>query len=164
MANQGQQSRIPGQTAPAMMYGRMLPAWVATRAKDFFVWSVDWEGATPLAAGGTASRSFLVDRDADALIVAVTGVIFDAGAVTAPTTNPLKLAVNDTGSGRNLQNVAFMWDALVGTGALPGYLPYPKLIPAASTVQVQAQNLDGANAFDVHVSFMGFKVFQFSEQ
>lgn len=150
--------------AAAAIYSNLIPEWVRQRARDFFAWSVDLEGTTPLAAGTTATRTFLVDADADALLVSLTGDWSDAGAFTkTPVTPPFKVSLSDSGSGRLLQNVAFMWGAMVGTGQLPGYLPYPKLIPRSSNVTVNVQNLDGANAYDLHLTFAGFKIFPFAE-
>lgn len=162
--NAGQAARAASGSA-ATLYSQLLPSWVRTRAKDFFVWSVDWEGATPLAAATTAPRTFQVDADASALLVAVNGTVTDAGLFTLPVgATPIKLEIRDTGSGRYFQNVAVMWDNLVGTAQLPGFLPFPKFVPRSSSVNVSAQNLDAANAWDVHLSFLGFKVFTFSEE
>lgn len=164
MANQMQAARTAMGTA-ANLYGRLLPDWIRGRAKDFFSWVVDWEGASSLAAGATTPRTFQVDQDADAYIVAVGGAISDAGAFTLPVgATPVKLTIRSTGSGRELMSAAVMWDTLVGSGQLPGFLAFPKLIPRASTVTVTAQNLDAANPWDVHLTFTGFKIFTWAEE
>lgn len=138
------------------LYGGLLPAEVLAREKDFFTQSLVWE---PIAAATTATRDVVIQNDADFLIVSIAGVVFDAGAITQPTTRPLRLAITDTGSGRNFQSRAMWWDSIVGSGQLPGYWPYPKIVPRASTISVELANIAPADAYDVNILLVGFKVF-----
>jgi hypothetical protein len=143
-------------------YAALVPAWVLARAKDFFIYTAPQ--FNPLAAGATATQMIQIDGESDFLAVAWNIEVLDAGALTVPTHPPLTIAVSDTGSGRYAQNRATPVSIVMGSGELPGYLPYPKLFPRSGTVSVQLVNRDGANAFDVFVSMLGFKIFGQQEE
>lgn len=155
---------MPGQTmragGAAAMYGDLIPEWVRNRAKDFF--SLAFE-ALALTANATTQKTVSVQNDADYLIVGVNASLWNAGAITKPTTNPVKFLITDTGAGRQFMNTGIMFDDLVGTGQLPGYWPYPKLVARASTIQIDCANLAPGTQYDLRFAFMGFKIFDFDE-
>lgn len=136
----------------------LLPSFIKERPKDFFALNLAWD-ATGLAAAATVPRSVQVNADADFLVVALTGIIFNATLVTVPATNPVTVVIEDDGSGRRFMNQAALWDDIIGTAQRPGILPYPKLVPRSSTITITLANRDAANAFDVFVSLVGFKIF-----
>lgn len=160
------QQRTRGQPIPqgyvpsvSPFFG-LLPPELWKRVKDFFVYSVDF---LPLAAGAVQAADIAIQADSDYLIVAGVRTVTDTANTTlvaGPV--PQLVTITDTGSGRNLQNQAAHIDNLFGTGQLPSYWPFPKLIPAASTLSTTLQNLDGVNDRNVRISYLGFKVFMFS--
>lgn len=88
--------------------------------------------------------------------------------VVAATTAPLLIQFLDTSSGRTLfdnaqaiQNVMGGGAAGNAQGSLPFVFPEPLLIKAGGSLQITLTNI-GATVFTlVHVTFCGFKVFQF---
>lgn len=149
-------SKAMRQGGASAAYADLIPQWVRQRAKDFFSYGFE---VLALAANATTSKLIAIQNDADYLIVGVNASLWNAGAVTKPTTNPVRFNIVDTGAGRQLMNTWVMFDDLVGTGQLPGYWPYPKLIARASTIQVDTNNLAPATTYDLRFSFMGFKIF-----
>jgi hypothetical protein len=143
---------IPG------LYLDFLPAELRGNPRDFFMFNIDFLNIA--AAGGTATGTFLVPSDSDFLIVALTGTAVDpANEATAVAQSALTLAITDTGSGRQLQNRASAFPNLVGTGQLPGFMPYPKFIDRSSEVSATIVNNSLAAAARVRLSFIGFKIF-----
>lgn len=143
---------IPG------LYLDFLPAELRGAPRDFFMFNVDF--LTIAAAGGSATGTFLVPSDSDFLIVSLAGTEVDPadeGVVIPP--DPLTIAITDSGSGRQLQNRASAYPNLVGTGQLPGFLPFPKFIDRSSEVSTTIVNNDPTQAARVRLSFLGFKIF-----
>lgn len=142
------------------MVGDLLPPEVAAMAKDYFAFGVD---IVPLGASGTVSKAIQVDQDGDFLLCELAGI---ATAVGAPQTlvSPVGVLISFLvgGSGRNLQSTAIHFENLFGSGELPHYLPYPKLLPRSSAVTITAQNLT-ATAMDLRLSLGGFKIFNFPD-
>lgn len=140
------------------LYANALPEQIRVRAKDFFQYAVEF---LPLAAAGTASQDIAIQNDSDFLIVACNAIVTDAANVvfTAVNQAPFLATIVDAGSGRQLQNRAVHFSTLYGDATLPGYLNFPKMMDRASTLRTTLQNLDAANAYNVRVTYAGFKVF-----
>jgi len=138
------------------IYSELISDAVRSRAKDFFSFGLDY---LPLAASGTATQAFTVDSDSDFMLCALTAI---SSANGAPQTQVAFIhataTLADTGSGRLFQSTALHLMAYFGTAQLPAFLPYPKMIPRASTVRCTLQNLV-ATAIDVRLGFHGFKIF-----
>lgn len=159
--NAGQQRRAMG-TSPAITpalnpFFGLLPQELWNKAKDFFIYSVEW---TELAASETETQDIAIESDSDFLIVAANCVAYASDAPeTAVPQKPFLVTIFDNGSGRRLMNRATHLDNFIGTGQLPGYWPFPKLVPRASTVSTTLANLDTQNAYVVKLSYLGFKIF-----
>lgn len=152
--NMTQQLRAPA----GAIYTGLIAPWIIARAKDLFLQPLDFT----IAAGVTGTLSFQVDSDSDWFMASMNAVVFDVGDLTTPIVAPLMVAITDTGSGRNLQRVPFHIGTAFGNGALPGFVPYPKVIPRASTVQVSIQN-QGLITVRAFTTFGGFKIFPMLE-
>lgn len=162
--NTRKQQGVAGQPLPhafapmvSPFFG-LLPQALWKRAKDFFIYSTDF---LPLAANATRSQDIAIQADSDFLTVVLNVTVTETNNTTFVDPAPIMVLITDTGSGRNLQNQATHLNNLYGDGNLPGYIPFPKLIPAASTLSTQLQNLS-ATAYNVRVSYVGFKVFMFN--
>lgn len=139
------------------IYADYLPPQLMDRERDYFAYSVT---SLNLLAATVATPTFAVQNDSDFLLASVTGSARDPADPTVQFATPaLSIQIDDAGSGRNLFNQATHWDNLCGTAQLPFVLPYPKLINRASTVTVTVTNLDVAQAYDVRITFHGFKIF-----
>lgn len=144
-------------TVPAL-YLDYLPPELRGAPKDFFVYRMDILAIA--AAGGAGNGAFTVQSDSDFLITSIAAAVTDPAAPqTAVAPNGLTLELTDTGAGRNFQNGQLAFDTVVGTGQLPGYLPWPKFIDRASQVTGTVVNNQAAQAVDVRISFLGFKIF-----
>lgn len=126
--------------------------------KDFFVYATDF---LPLAAGAVAARNTIqIQADSHFLILEANGRVTETNDTTAvPEPIPITVRIFDSGSGREVMNQAIHWGTLFGDGELPGYLGYPKILKAQSTLEVELTNLNAATAFNVRISFLGFKLF-----
>lgn len=143
-------------TVPALFLD-FLPPEYRDRPRDFFVYSPP--DITALAVGATTTVTFTVQQDSSFLICALAGQVRN-NATNAALANPaVTVAILDSGSGRQFQNRPQAWDNLVGTGQLPSYLPYPKIVAPSSDVSVTYANFDPAIVQDIRLSFLGFKIF-----
>ena len=135
----------------------MLPRGTWDFPRDFFAYGQE---VVPLALSGRAATTIQIQADSDFLIVAgvldtrdgATGLVFQA-------TPPLTVEIQDSGSGRDLQSIATPIGNLFGTGTLPAYWPFPKLIKRSSTITTTITNLDAALTFDVRYTYLGIKLF-----
>ena len=132
-------------------------------ARDFYVYEEDFSSAD-LVSGATVNGSIEIQADSDFVWqkAAYFAADADAGA-TAQTDSGRNLALStvqliDTGSGRNLLELAAPVPSIFGTGQLPFVLPIPRLFFARSTIPVQLSNF-GADAQSVRLSFIGYKAY-----
>lgn len=159
MANAGQvrrASQSPAITPALNPFFGLLPQNLWNNAKDFFVYGDDY---LPIGAGLTVPQNIAINSDSDFLITSAVAVVTDAANVVFSANRPFLVSILDSGSGRQLHNTPIHMDNLFGTAQLPSYWPFPKLIPRASTVTTTIQNLDAANAFNVRIAYLGFKIF-----
>lgn len=135
---------------------RLLPPELAARPKDAFFLAVNF---LPLAAGGTASVVTQITAEAAFLILGATRVVTDSPAdTTSVAFFPALVTVSD-GTNRQLMDRAVHIENLCGTAQLPAIWPWPKFVAAGSQVTTTVQNLDGATARNVRITYMGFKIF-----
>lgn len=139
----------------------LLPKNLWKRVKDFFVYTVEW---LPLNISETSSRQFQTKGDSDFLIMETVAVVSSTDNLTLTTFPPMLVMVEDSGSGRKMMDKAVHLTNLFGTAQQPAIWTYPKRIRPNSTVSVETQNLSGASAFNVRLSFKGFKVFGMPEE
>lgn len=139
-----------------MNYLEYLSPEQLNHAIEYFSASVT---VTPLGAGLAASPTFTIG-DADFLVCDMTGAARDPANPSALFVNPaITLDIRDQGAGRNLFDRAQDWVAKVGIGQDPYVFPMPYMVKMNSVVTVNLANLDPAQAYDVRVSFGGFKIF-----
>lgn len=150
-------SPVPSQIAQAF---EMLPAGLRENARDYFAYSFPL--FDPLAVSASQTETVNIQADSDFLIMAIAGTARDPADPTSVLTDPaITVRIEDTGSGRNIQNRATDWRNMMGTGELLFYLPFPKYIDANSQVALTLENLDAAQAYNCRVALHGFKVFDF---
>ena len=151
-----------GGNAPLpALYQQFLPDEVKEAPADVFFYGVDF---VTLVQGTTITRTFTVQRDSDYLMVGATATVeLDATPQTAGLRNGLTVTMEDTGAGRQLQNLAVPLLNVAGTGELPCYWPQPKFIRAASDFATTIINGQGGGAADLLVrwTYFGFKLFTY---
>ncbi|MGH3053434.1 MAG: hypothetical protein ACRDL7_00475 [Gaiellaceae bacterium] len=118
----------------------------------------------PLAASNTATLNFITQADSGFAIVKTAFTIasdvsvFIANISDTPKYAPLVITLSDSGSGRDLSNAAVPINTYFGTGERPFLWCRPKVLDPNSTFTSRLQNLV-ATAFNVRLSFHGFKIF-----
>lgn len=130
-------------------------------ATDFFVYEVDFSA---LAAGTSQTSSFTIQQEADFLLTKINMTPDIAAAAYTQGAAPVPLVtimVNDTGSGRNLMSSAVPLPNLFGNAGLPFILPRQRLFVASSVVNITLTNYDAATAYNIRLSFIGEKAFQY---
>lgn len=148
-------------TVPGL-YQDYLPPDLRGAPKDLFFYRVDILGVT--AAGGVGQGAFTVQSDSDFEVCFINAAVTDPAAPeTAVTMNGLLVTLEDSGSGRQLQNGVIPLASIAGNGTLPGYVPWPKFLDRASQFSVNLTNNQTAQAVDVRLLFGGFKVFSPSQ-
>lgn len=146
---QSQQGNMPN-LPPERYYG----------AYDFFTYELDFSA---LANGANATSSFNIQSDADFLW---TKAAFFADIAAAAQTDSSKIVplctvlISETGSSRQLSNIAVPLPNIFGYGDLPFILPRQRIFVANSTVTVTVTNFSAASTYNLRLSFIGEKAFR----
>ena len=128
-------------------------------ARDFFVYNSVHSAVAP-GNSNTQNISFHADADFQLEKLAFLADIAAAGQTASSRVIPLAtVLITDTGSGRQISDIAFPIPALFGTGELPFVLKQPKVFRARSTISIQVVNFDAANTYNLRLSFIGSKLF-----
>lgn len=139
------------------------PNSVAKHDEDFFVYQ--FPTFSTLAVGGNQTQSVIIQADSDFIIEKLTFQADIAGAAQNDSTRVIPnvtVLITDTGSGRQLSNIALPLVALFGTGQEPFILPRPKRIAARSTLQAVLVSFEAVSVPTIRLSLIGRKVFAYS--
>lgn len=118
----------------------------------------------PLAASNTATDQFITQADSGFAIVKTSFTIADAANVfvanisDTPKYAPQVITLSDSGSGRDLSSGPVSINTYFGSGERPFVWCRPKVLDPNSTFTARIQNLV-ATAFNIRLSFHGFKIF-----
>jgi hypothetical protein len=128
--------------------------------RDYFVYAVT---SASLASGATANLNLQISADSDFWWTGLTCFTASANASQTYSTRLLPLMtlqITDTGSGRQLFNVAVPVPTVCGDGAHINRLIHPRFFARSTTIQVQLVNFDAAVTYvNTYLSFIGFKIF-----
>jgi hypothetical protein len=117
-----------------------------------------------LAPGGTSTNTVSIQADADFVCEQIAYMADIAGGAQTSATRIVPLArilLNDTGSGRNLSDIAMDLSAFAGYGALPFILPVPRRFAARSTIQCIFTNYSAAETYaNLRLYLIGYKAWQ----
>lgn len=108
-------------------------------------------GGANLAAGGSSNPTLQIDSGTDFYLIALSyqAQVSAAGGLTE-STNPVPLVtvqINDSGSTRNLFNMAVPIGAVAGDGKRPGRLIRPRVFRALSTVTFTFTSLEPSTVY-----------------
>ena len=152
--------QAPGVNNPMLPMGvEGDPNVIAT---DFYNYSVFF---TNLAPNTSATTSLQIEADSDFEIVKLQQFTISDAAEATPqiSTNQVPdvtVLLTDTGSGRQLMNIALPISNIFGSGTLPFILPRTKRLFARSTLSVQVTNLNTADTYAyIYLTFSGKKIF-----
>jgi len=128
--------------------------------KDFYQYVADFGTIT---TGTTKTANVNIETDAEFIVDKITyfGTVGGAAQTKESRVVPLvEISLNDTGSGRNLQNLPVPLDCMAGTAELPFVLPVPRKFKPNATITVTATNISAATDYDnLKVVFSGYKKF-----
>ena len=130
--------------------------------EDFFVYQ--FPTFTSLAVGGNQTQSVIIQADSDFIIEKLTYQADLAGVAQNDSTRVIPnvtVLITDTGSGRQLSNIAVPITAIFGTGQEPFILPRPKRIAARSTIQAILVSFEAVSVPTIRLSLIGRKVFAY---
>lgn len=136
----------------------LIPAGVDLESgpRDFFIYSAEF---LPIGASATATVRVPIQADSHFALMEITGdvraLVTDEAVIATPA---MRMTLRDEGTGRILMDRAQQWTNVIGTAQRPFFLPAPKIIRANSTFVVEIIN-DNANARQVRIGFVGFKIF-----
>lgn len=134
-------------------------------AYDHYIYSAS---VSALAAAASLTDQVNIEADANFVIVKAAYFADLAGAVQTEDSRVIPLVrvqINDTGSGRNLQNQAVPIASLAGHEGLPLVWPVPRTFKAKSTINVTFTNFSSATTYtNVELAFIGYKKFRYSGQ
>jgi hypothetical protein len=129
--------------------------------KDYF-----WYGPALFTMSSVltpVTNNIQIDADANFMWIASTYQIDIAGALLTESTNiiPLvSLLINDTGSGKNLMNVAVPLASIAGDGKRPYRLPRPRVFGANATIQLNwTAFVVAGTTYNIRFTMHGFKVY-----
>ena len=131
------------------------------RKQDFFVYSTG-RPAAAIAPAGVSTVFINIQADADFVIEKLTysadiaAAAQNIGNLTSP--NVLVL-MTSTGSGIQLMNVSVPLSGIFGTGLLPFILPYPRVLPANSQLQITLTSFEAAQSPFITLNFIGRKLY-----
>jgi hypothetical protein len=123
--------------------------------RDFFTYVARVSALAP-----ASSQSVNITIDSDAAFTLVKICMF-ANVADNDEPHPLvRVSIQDTGSGRNLQSAPIPVYSYAGTGQLPFILPIPKLFSANTTVRFTFDNYSSAVTYaNVELALQGYKNF-----
>jgi hypothetical protein len=160
----GQIAGSDGSIVPPLYMNNLTPE-LRAGPKRFFVYRMDFLPVA--AAGGTLTATFTVNSDSAFMVTSLAAEIHDPAAPGTPSgPEGLTIEITDAGSGRQLQNGPLGFGTIVGVGtavqsggSLPAYMPWPQRIRASSQVTASIVNNKLAQAVNIRLSFVGFKIF-----
>lgn len=131
------------------------------QVKDFFIYST---GRFALGVGASLTQNINLQADADFELLKLTFSADIAGALINNNTYPIPNAtvlITDTGSGRQISNVAIPIEAILGIGKEPFILSAPRLFTARSTIAITLISFEAATAYNISINLIGNKIFNY---
>ena len=122
--------------------------------REQFFYNVEFNA---LAAGASSQGSFTVQADADFIIVKTTRTAVVSTALDTFVSPNVTLVIVDTGSGRQIMDIATHCEQFFGTAQFPYILPVSKRVSASSAIQVTVNNLSATLIYTLKFCFSGFK-------
>jgi hypothetical protein len=127
--------------------------------RDYFSYELLFTGIAP---GISQNQSIQCEVNSD--FAWQKGVFFADVAAAGQTVQtqvvPLcTVLIQDSGSNRQLQNIASPLPNLFGLGYSPFILPFPRVFVARSNISIQLSNFDAAQTYNIRLSFIGTKLF-----
>lgn len=119
--------------------------------------------ASNIAAGATVTVNVQIDAGSPFLIISQS--YYNNTANAAETVSTLDIPnimvlLTDSGTNRQLMDVATPVNCIFGNGQFPYVLPEPKLMQANSLLTIAATNRDAAVGYNLYLAFNGYKLYK----
>lgn len=155
--------RAPASAAPAAAVGAPMPAFrpEPVKKRDFYIYDIDFDG---LAADATANGQIQIQADSDFELQKLTHFTDIAAGVETEATRVLPLVtlqITDTGTGRQMFNIAVPIPGVMGDGRIPFILSTPKLFTRNASVAIQVSNYSAATTYNLRLQLIGAKIFAY---
>lgn len=129
---------------------------------EFFTYSTTFQ---TLAANTSQTNAIQIQANSHFEVKKLAFVCFYGVGVADTNTTlaipAVSVLITDTGSGRQWSDQAIQLTSMFGTGMLPAILPTPRILPAASQITVQVNNLFTGQAISLlTLGFVGRKVYR----
>ena len=134
---------------------------LSARVAEFFCYTTGRLAA--ITAGGNLDTSIVIQADADFILEKLTYYADLAGAAQTSSTMivpNVTVLLTASGSGQQLMTSAVPIPALFGNGQLPFILPFPKVLPANSQLQISLVSFEAAVTPRLTLNFLGRKVYR----
>lgn len=133
----------------------------AIRRQEFFIYTTG--RLTPgLAAGGILATFINIQADADFVIEKLTYAADIAGAAVTVSTYPapnVLVQLISSGSGQQLFQNPIPLTSIFGRGELPFILPFPRVLPANSQLQINLTSNEAVSVPFLTLNFIGRKLY-----
>lgn len=119
--------------------------------------------ANNIAVGATVNLNVQIDAGSPFLIISQSyynNTLNAAETVSTLDIPNIVILLTDSGTNRQLMDVATPVNCIFGNGQFPYVLPEPKLMQANSILQVQATNRDAAVGYNLYLAFNGYKLYK----
>jgi hypothetical protein len=133
------------------------------RTSEFFTYTTG--RLASLAAAATINTQITIQADSDFIVEKLTYACDIAAAAVTISTLPapnVTVLLTSSGSGQQWMNTPMNLPSLFGLGWLPFILPYPRVLPANSQLQIQLVSYEAAVANLITLNFHGRKVYRLS--
>ena len=125
--------------------------------KEFYTYGIDFSS---LAASTDSSGIINIEADSWFIAQKLTYTADIAAATQTANSRVIPLCtilITDTGSGRQLSNIAMPIPSIMGNGELPFILPTPKIFKPRSAISVKVANYSAATTYNLHIAIHGSK-------
>lgn len=142
---------------PTSGWARFLPAGLAGKLVDFFVYEADF---LPVNANSPLQQDIQIQNDSNFVILGAFAAVTETDNTTflPYPAWPFTIQINDTGSGRQAQNKAVHISSIVCEAQFPAPWLQPKYVRSGATLSTIITNLSGTNR-NVRLGYVGVKVF-----
>lgn len=154
------------QVAPTVLPIIPYPSWLMLLppqylglVKKFATYSAVFTGSTVLPSGGTLAVPVQLNNDSDFCVLAINAMVVSTDSTILFTYQPITIQVTDSRSNTQLFTQPELLQNVAPSAATPFYLPYPYVFDGGSVIQTTLTNLISTSAFNVYVSYKGFKIY-----
>ena len=131
-------------------------------SRDYYTYSIE---IASIASSASATGQISIDSDSDFVWEKSSYFADVAGAAQTDANKVVPLvtvAITDSGSGRNLQNIPVPIDTIGGRAGLPFLIPSPRVFVANSNITMVFSNYSAATTYEnLYYVFIGYKKFYY---